>query len=291
MANAIAKFKKYIDRLDAVYQKASLTGDLDGDTSLVKAGANTNEIVIPKMSMDGLGDYDRNSGYTKGNVSITYETVAFNYDRGRKFDVDAMDNEETAGIAFGKLSSEFIRTKVVPEMDAFRFATYAGTDGISKVEAGATLSTGEEVVSALRSANSNMDEDEVSAENRILYITPTLKGLVDDLDTTKSKEVLRKFSKIVEVPQSRFFTAINLKDGKTDNELIGGYEKAETGKDINFMIVQKDAIMQYPKHKVNKVIDPETNQESDGWLFFYRAYGLADVYENKTAGIYLHHKA
>lgn len=291
MANAIAKFKKYIDRLDAVYQKASLTGDLDGDTSLVKAGANTNEIVIPKMSMDGLGDYDRNSGYTKGNVSITYETVAFNYDRGRKFDVDAMDNEETAGIAFGKLSSEFIRTKVVPEMDAFRFATYAGTDGISKVETGATLSTGEEVVSALRSANSNMDEDEVSAENRILYITPTLKGLVDDLDTTKSKEVLRKFSKIVEVPQSRFFTAINLKDGKTDNELIGGYEKAETGKDINFMIVQKDAIMQYPKHKVNKVIDPETNQESDGWLFFYRAYGLADVYENKTAGIYLHHKA
>ena len=291
MANAIAKFKKYIDRLDAVYQKASLTGDLDGDTSLVKAGANTNEIVIPKMSMDGLGDYDRNSGYTKGNVSITYETVAFNYDRGRKFDVDAMENEETAGIAFGKLSSEFIRTKVVPEMDAFRFATYAGTDGISKVETGATLSTGEEVVSALRSANSNMDEDEVSAENRILYITPTLKGLVDDLDTTKSKEVLRKFSKIVEVPQSRFFTAINLKDGKTDNELIGGYEKAETGKDINFMIVQKDAIMQYPKHKVNKVIDPETNQESDGWLFFYRAYGLADVYENKTAGIYLHHKA
>lgn len=291
MANAIAKFKKYIDRLDTVYQKASLTGDLDGDTSLVKAGANANEIVIPKMSMDGLGDYDRNSGYTKGNVSITYETVAFNYDRGRKFDVDAMDNEETAGVAFGKLSSEFIRTKVVPEMDAFRFATYAGTDGISKVETGTNLSTGEEVVSALRSANSNMDEDEVSAENRILYITPTLKGLVDDLDTTKSKEVLRKFSKIVEVPQSRFYTAINLKDGRTDNELIGGYEKAETGKDINFMIVQKDAIMQYPKHKVNKVIDPDTNQESDGWLFFYRAYGLADVYENKTAGIYVHHKA
>ena len=291
MANAIAKFKKYIDRLDTVYQKASLTGDLDGDTSLVKAGANANEIVIPKMSMDGLGDYDRNSGYTKGNVSITYETVAFNYDRGRKFDVDAMDNEETAGVAFGKLSSEFIRTKVVPEMDAFRFATYAGTDGISKVETGTNLSTGEEVVSALRSANSNMDEDEVSAENRILYITPTLKGLVDDLDTTKSKEVLRKFSKIVEVPQSRFYTAINLKDGRTDNELIGGYEKAETGKDINFMIVQKDAIMQYPKHTVNKVIDPDTNQESDGWLFFYRAYGLADVYENKTAGIYVHHKA
>jgi len=42
---------------------------------------------------------------------------------------------------------------------------------------------------------------------------------------------------------------------------------------------------------VNKVISPEENQTDDSWLFFYRAYGLADVYENKAAGIYLHHKA
>ena len=33
---------------------------------------------------------------------------------------------------------------------------------------------------------------------------------------------------------------------------------------------------------------PEQNQTSDGWMFFYRSYGLADVYENKLAGIYLH---
>ena len=42
---------------------------------------------------------------------------------------------------------------------------------------------------------------------------------------------------------------------------------------------------------MNKVVSPEENQKSDGWMFFFRAYGLTDVYENKTAGIYLHHKA
>ena len=288
MANAIEKFKKYIDLLDEVYQNASLTSDLDGDTTLVQAGANTNEIVIPKLSMDGLADYDRNSGYKQGNVTLTYETVVFNYDRGRKFDVDAMDNEETAGLAFGKLSSEFLRTRVVPEMDAFRFATYAGTDGIST--ATGTLADGNAALAALVAAISKMDEDEVPQENRHLRITPTLLNMIEAVDTTKSKEVLKSFASIKKVPQSRFYTAIELKSGASGEE-IGGYAKAEAGAEINFMILHKDALLQYPKHTVNKIITPEANQTSDGWMFFYRAYGLADVYENKAAGIYCHSKA
>lgn len=290
MANAITKFKKYIDRLDAVYKNASLTADLDGDSTLVRDGANANEIIVPKMSLDGLADYSRNGGYVSGDVTLTNETVAFNYDRGRKFGVDAMDNEETAGVAFGKLGSEFIRTKVVPEVDAFRFATYAGISGIGKATAG-TLSTGADVIGALRTATSTMDEAEVPMENRILYITPTLYGLVQDMDTSKSREVLGRFSKVVLVPQTRFYTAIELNDGTTSGEEAGGYVKATGGKDINFMVIEKSAVLQYPKHIVNKVISPELNQDSDKWLFFFREYGLADVYDNKVAGIYLHNKA
>ncbi len=288
MPNVITLFKKYIDLLDAVYKQASTTADLDGDTTLVKAGANANEIIIPKISMDGLADYSRNSGYVMGNVSLTNETVTFNYDRGRKFTVDAMDDEETAGLAFGKLSSEFIRTKVVPEMDAFRYAKYAGIEGVSS-DSG-ELVDGNAVLAALVAAQSKMDEDEVPAEDRHLRITPTLYNAVNAVDTTKSKEVLASFASIKKVPQSRFYTAIDLFDGTSENELAGGFAKSADGKDINFMVIHKPAILQYPKHTVNKIITPETNQNSDGWMFFYRAYGLADAYENKVAGIYLHHK-
>lgn len=298
MANAITKFKKYVPLLDEVYKQAALTSVLDSDESLARAGANANEIVIPKISMDGLGDYDRNSGYTNGNVTLTNETVQFNYERGRMFVVDAMDDEETAGIAYGKLASEFIRTQVAPEGDAFRFATYASVSGISKVSAGATLSTGADVIAALRVATSTMDEDEVPYENRYLFITPTLKGLIDDMDTTKSREVLARFTQVIQVPQTRFYTAIDLYDGKTDNsgssganETVGGYVKNASAKDINFMIIHKPAVMQYNKHIAPKVITPEANQDADAWKFGYRKYGLADVYENKVAGIYLHHKA
>lgn len=290
MANAITKFKVYIALLDQVYKQASLTADLDSDSTLVRAGANSNEIIIPKISMDGLADYSRNSGYVKGDVTLTNETVTFNYDRGRKFSVDNMDNEESAGLAFGKLSSEFIRTKSAPEQDAFRFSTYAGATGISKVSAGATLTTGNDVLAALIAAQNKMDEDEVSAENRILYITPTLYNLIMNVNTNISKAVLDSFAKIVKVPQSRFYTAIDLKDGTSEGEEAGGFAKASAGKDINFMIIQKSAVIQYPKHTVNKVVTPEDNQTDDSWLFFFRAYGLADVYKNKAAGIYLHHK-
>lgn len=289
MANAIALFKKYIDLLDEVYKQSSKTSVLDGDNTLVQTGANANEIIVPKLSMDGLANYSRNDGYVQGDVELTMETVKFNYDRGRKFTVDAMDNEETAGVAFGKLSSEFIRTRVVPEMDAFRFASYAGIEGISS--ASGELADGNAVLAALVAAQSKMDDDEVPEENRILYITPTNYNAVNAVDTTKSKEVLNSFSQIIKVPQSRFYTAIELNDGTSENELAGGYSKAVDGKDINFMIIHTPAVLQYPKHTVNKVISPEDNQTSDGYMFFYRAYGLADVYENKVAGIYLHHKA
>ncbi len=287
MANVIALFKKYIALLDEVYKHSATSAVLDGDSSLVQMGANTNEIIVPKLSMDGLAEYSRNDGYVKGDVNLTMETVKFNYDRGRKFSVDAMDNEETAGAAFGKLSSEFIRTRVVPEMDALRFAMYASREGISS--ATGTLADGNAVLAALVAGQSKMDEDEVPEENRILFITPTCYNAVRAVDTTKSREVLDSFTKIVKVPQSRFNTQITLNDGKSEGEEAGGF--AATGSDINFMIIHKPAVLQYPKHVVNKVISPEENQDSDGYLFFYRAYGLADVYENKLAGIYAHSKA
>lgn len=290
MANSITKFKAYTSMLDEVYKLASLTSVLDINDAMVQAGANANEIVIPKISMDGMADYSRSSGYVGGDVTLTNETVQFNYDRGRSFTVDSMDNEETAGVAFGRLSSEFIRTKAAPEIDAFRFATYCGLTGIGKATA-ATYSTADTVLAAINAGVTSLDEAEVPDTERYLFITPTLYNLAMSADTTKSKEMLDGFAKITKVPQSRFYTSIDLQDGTTSGEEAGGYVKTDTtGKDINFMIIHKPALLQYSKHVVNKVVTPEENQTSDGWKFFYRSYGLADAYENKVAGIYLSNK-
>ena len=335
MANQIAKFKKYVALLDEVYQNESKTAVLESDATLAQAGANANEIVIPKLDMDGLGDYDRNSGYVNGDVTMTNETVQFNYDRGRKFSIDNMDNEETAGLAFGKLASEFIRTKVVPEQDAFRFAKYASLAGTKTKE---TLATGAEVLAALQAATSSMDNSEVPSENRHLFITPALLVAAQNVDTNKSRDIFGAFASVTKVPTARFMTMVGLLDGSTTGETAGGFTKVATkfkatadvavdsGKTyytrsgagttaspysfakvavpatadiatyfevdtdgshtLNFLIAEKSAIMQFTKHRVDKAIPPEDNPDADAWIFNFREYGLADMYENKTAGVY-----
>lgn len=286
MPNTIELFKQYVPLLDEVYKNSALTSALDGASELARQGANANELIIPKMTMDGLASYSRNGGYVGGDVTMTNETVACNFDRGRMFCIDNLDNAETAGLSYGRLSAEFIRTKVVPELDAFRFATYAGISGISTV-AGAALSTGDAVVSAIRAAVNKLNEDEVPLEGRYLFITPTLYGLIQDLDTTKSKQVLEGLT-VVQIPQTRFYTSITQNDGTSEGQTSGGYIKAADGKNINFMIIQKDAVIQFDKHVAPKVITPEQNQNGDAWKFGYRNVSIADVYDNKVAGIYLH---
>lgn len=291
MPNSIVLAKNYTDLLDEVYKNASVTADLVSDASMMRAGANANEILYPQIDVTGLGDYDRNSGYTSASVSVVWKTAAFNYDRGAKISVDTMDDQETFNIAFGMAGATLQREKVAPEADAFTFATLAGTVGISKVAAGVTYADGAAFLAALLEAKSIMDEDEVPEEGRYLYATPTLLNSVIALDTTKSREVLNAFAVRKAVPQSRFYTAIDLLDGKTAGEEAGHYQKAAAGKDINFMIIHKPAIIKFDKHTVSSIIAPDNNPNADAYISKYRKYGLVDVYKNKVAGIYLSHKA
>ena len=286
MANNIALAKKYAALLDETYRENAKTAVLESDAALAREGANANEIVIPRLTMDGLADYSRSGGYVDGDVSLTWETVRFNYERGRMFSVDAMDNEETQSIAFGSLAGEFVRSKAVPELDAFRFAQMAGTEGI--FSASGELGDGEAAVAAVRAAVSEMDAAEVPSDNRILFITPVIKGMIDDLDTTRSRAVLSSFEDIVVVPQSRFYSAIELADGISEGETEGGYSKAAEGKNINFMIVHKGAVIQFTKHAVPKIISPAANPDADSWKYGYRSYGLCSVYPSRANGIYCH---
>ena len=269
----------YLPMLDEVYKNESKTAILDGDSTTVQKGLN-GEIKIAKLDMDGLGDFSRNDGYTKGSTTFKWETVKYDKERSQDLRIDRLDNQESLGLPFAKLSSEFVRTKVIPETDAARIAKIASVDGISEKEE--TINDGAGAVSALRACTSKMDEDEVSTENRILFITPTLKGLIDDLDTTKSKKVLERFSTIIEVPQTRMYTAITLNTGAENY----GYVKADGANEINFLCVEKSAAVTAMDQYI-KYFSPDEDQNGDDNVFKYRNNNLyGHVYENKKAGVY-----
>ena len=281
MANTIALRKAYSTMLDEVYKLASLTAVLDGPNELVKEGANANEILIPKMTMQGLANYNKQTGYVAGDVTLDYETKKCGYDRGRMFSIDAMDNIESAGVAFGRLSGEFLRTKVVPELDAYRLAGYASIPGVATVAA--ALDNGKAALAALRAARSKIETAEANLATCYLFINPTVLGMIEDLDTTASKKAIEGFAGIIKVPEGRFYSKVDL---NANGE--GGFKKNTGGKAINFMIVDKQSAIQYQKHTVTKIINPETNQDADAWKFGYRTVGIVEAYDNKKDGIYVH---
>ncbi len=281
MANTLELRKQYSTMLDLVYKRASLTSILDGPSELVREGANANEILIPKMSMQGLADYNKSTGYVAGDVTLEYETVKCDYDRGRKFNIDNVDNMETAGIAFGRLAGEFLRTKVVPELDAWRFSKYAQISGITTVAA--ALSAGKDTLAALRAARNVIENAEGDVATCYLFINPALAGMVEDLDTTASKRAMEGWAGIVKVPENRFYSKIDLTASGD-----GGFKKNVAGKAINFLIIDRNAAIQYQKHTVPKIISPDVNQTADAYMYAYRTVGMCNAYENRLKGIYCH---
>ena len=296
MANAITTITKYLPLLDQVYAVASVSAILDTPNALVRETADAKTVLIAQTSMSGLGDYSRADGFVSGDLTLTWKPYTFEYDRGRTFQIDAMDDMETMGLAFGSLASEFVRTKVTPEIDAIRFAKYAEGAGTTKT----AVLTNATAVPAISAAEVEMEEKEVSLANCVIFMTPTVYGYVKD-DTEHFQRTLvpsenpnRNFGSfdempIAKVPQSRFYTAVDLHDGKV--VAAGGYAKADGASDINFMIVDRASVIQLVKHGKIRVFDPDTNQSADAYKVDYRIYHDAWVLDNKKNGIYCHTKA
>lgn len=287
MPNSIAFARNYVSVIDEVYQGAGVSGVLNSGRRMVRAGHNAKEIMIPMISVTGLGDYTRNVGYKTGAITYEFETKTFNYDRGIRLFADVMDVEE-AGVndCFVEAGAELMRTQVVPEADAFTFSQIASHTGVTVETENLSEAEAVDVLKALREITSAMDEKQVTLGSRYLFITPTLKGVLDDYsyaNPTMSNRVLERFARVIEVPQVRFYTAIDLKSGDTEF----GYAKAATGKAINFMVVEKSAVIKFDKHVASRVFSPDELEALDSYMMKYRKYGIVELFDNKLDGVYV----
>ena len=332
MPNSIEFAKKYTGILDEVYQRAAVSNCLNSGGNMVRAGRNAKEILIPKIEVTGLGDYTRNVGYKTGSITWTYETHTFSYDRAIRLFADVMDVEE-AGIidCFVQAGAELQRTQVAPEGDAYTFSEIASTEGVTTKTEDLSSATAEQLLASLRTVTSAMDEKQVSTGSRYLFITPTLNGVIQDFsyaNPNRSNRVLERFTRVVEVPQVRFYSAIDLLSGDddqfgyqkaagtyvatTDTEvdssktyytksgdeytavasptksgLANYYELEGAGKDLNFMVVEKSAIIKYAKHVASRVFSPDELESLDSYMLKYRRYAICSVLENKLDGVYV----
>ncbi len=287
MANSLEFAKKFLPVLDDIYKNLSVTQGMDAGKKLDFTG--TNEVNVLKTSTTGLGDYSRTNGYPKGDITANWETLKLTEERGKELSIDRMDNEEMANV-FGIITGQFMRDWVVPEVDAFRFAKYASANGIKK--ATPAILTKDTIIAEIDEAVRQLNADEVPIAGRILYINSDLQPILNNAfarswgSQSVVSTMLTNYNgiPIKYVPPTRFYSEIMLNDGSED----WGYKKSENGKNINFMLIYPEAILQVVKLTLPKVFTPDENQYKDMWKFQFRMYHDAFVYENKAKGIYLH---
>ena len=98
--NTLAFANALTEELDKATVQSAVTGFMADNALRTKfVGART--VLIPHVEMDGLGDYDRDSGFARGAVTLSSQSCVLAMDRARTFQIDREDNDETgiAGLA------------------------------------------------------------------------------------------------------------------------------------------------------------------------------------------------
>lgn len=297
MANSIAYASEYLALLDRIFKKSACTAIMEMTGAELRPDmVNAKNVYLRKLSLNGLGDYSRATGYVSGDATLTWENHALTQERGRKFNLDVLDGVE-AYTTIGEVAAEFSRTKVIPEIDAYRFAKIFSLCGSN---ANGTL-TYDTVIAAIDTGIAALDDLEVEEEGRVLFVSnPVYQYMKQSGDTFKvrmangSNRILDRdievFDKmpLIKVPSGRFNTVVTTYDGSTGGQEAGGYVTA--GLDINFMIVPLNVVAGVIKHLAPGIISPEDNQSADSWLFKYRLYHDLFIADNKVDGVYIHNK-
>lgn len=290
--NSVSLAAAYLPILDEVYKAGSKSAILDTAQERVRWDNNVKSFYLFETDMVGLGDYDRNDGYIRGDVTTNWRQYTPQWDRGRQFLIDAADDMETFAMAFGTLAGEFMRTKVTPEVDAVRFATYA-TGAASANKKTETLSNAAGTIASIDTACAALDDAEVPYEGRILFVNPTtykmIKGGITRMIENGEKDVnynveIFNDMRVITVPSGRFNTAVTLAQPE-DHDDAGGY--SATGATINYMIVHPSAVMQAVKLATPRIFSPQVVQQANAWQYDFRQYHGAWVKNNKKGGIYV----
>lgn len=291
MPNNIEMATLFQTQLDRQITQDATSNFLEANAGqVIYHGGDT--VKIPKIDMDGLADYSRTTGYTQGGVTLSYETFKMTQDRGRSFNIDAMDVDESnflaaAGIVIG----EFQRTKVIPEIDLYRWnKIYTAANG--KSHATAADLTKDTIVAALEKDITAV-EDAAGTHNGLVIVMNTLTSALLDQAIPKQLNPVEFTAgqihtqvqayndiPIIKVSSSRMKTTVS-KDSST--QAITG-----SGQDIHWLIFPQFAPIAVSKTDTVRIFDPATYQDANAWHIDYRKFHDIWIPENRLTAIYAH---
>jgi hypothetical protein len=285
MANEIIPAVEYRAMILEEYHKESLTALLDGKTRDIGDKGGVNEIQLKKIKTTGLGDYVRDGGFKAGKATIGWETVKLEQDRGIEFLLDRVDSMETLDTTIGDISKDFVDRHMVPELDAYRFAKYAGGAKTKKV----VVLTKDNILTEIDIAMAALSDAYSPEEGRMLFVNSKLSPVLNAaLPRQWSNEdginrVTRNYNglEVRYVPEVRFHELCEL---NSESAEMGFVSK---GGSLNFLLFHPSAIWQAVKVNVPKFISADDpSNRIDSHIFNIRLFHDADVIKTYEGGVY-----
>lgn len=244
-------------------------------------------VLMHELEVQGLGDYDRNLGFPRGNITGSKRQYELTQDRGREFLIDAADNDETGFlVSAASVMAEFQRSHVIPEIDCYRYSKIY--DIMSN--GGYSDNVKSENISKAKIVQTLCDDiaqvrDEMGMD---VPLTITMSGLVQqllgqefihnlDYATFRAGALNTKVraidgDPIIIVPSARLKTAYTFYDGVTDGQQAGGFAAATSAKDMKWLITPVTAPIAIAKIDNMRAFDPTEYQQAHAWKVDYRVF-------------------
>ena len=297
--NSLETAKRYTDELDKAIVQKAVTGFFADNIFRAKfAGAKT--VIMPDISFVGLADYNRDSGFSLAGTTIGNTSYTLTKDRGRKLQIDREDMDET-GVAnlAGQVLGEYVRTQVVPEMDAYVLSKLAK---VASDKSHKTTYAAAKAASQLATAINNVQSRVGYDEELVAFCDPTFYAQLMNSTEFSRNIVVSDFAKgglntrvkffndvaLIPVTEDRMREEYDFKAGTAATSsaaATGGFApKADTGYTRALVIPKKGASL-VKKTETLRIFTPEQNIDADAYAFNYRLYYDVFVKKSKLDGI------
>ena len=287
--------------LDTQMVQQATSGWMEANAGqVIYNGGNT--VKIPKISMDGLGNYDRKLGYPDGSINLDYETMTMTQDRGKKFTLDSMDvNESNFVVNASTVMAQFQKLKIIPEVDAYRYskiAQLAIAKGAGYAAGGYTPAVAD-IYSKL-TADIAAVQDKIGDIPLLVIMSKLTKNTLENSTEFTKQLPVTDFAQgnistkvnmindcpIITVPSARLKTLYDFYDGRTTGQTAGGFVPDAAAKNINWLLIAQTAPIAVSKTDNMKIFTPDQVQDYDGYKMDYRKYHDLWIPDNKMDGIF-----
>ena len=258
----------------------------ENDSRYKWTGANT--IQIPTLKTTGRVDGNRDTiGTAKRNYDNEWEPKTLANHRKWSTLVHPMDIDETNQVAsISNITKVFNEEQKFPEMDAYLVSKVYADWTEAGGTADTTVITVDNALAVFDGYMEAMDEANAPATGRILYVTPTMKGILQ-----RAKEL----SRYIQNGESAISRAVRSLDDvqiesvpsalmKTAYDFTEGYKAGAGAKQINMLLIHPSSVITPEKYVFAQLDAPSAGSEGK-WVYFEESYDDTFVLNKRKAAI------